>query len=44
VTNTLSIRRKTVSAVKLGDRHGVGDGHSVALTAIERSTHYVRIA
>lgn len=34
MTNSLSIGRKTVSAVKLGDTHRVGDGHSGALTEV----------
>jgi hypothetical protein len=34
VTNGISFGRKTVSAVKLGDTHRVGDGHSGALIQI----------
>jgi hypothetical protein len=34
VSNGLSVGRKTVSAVKLGDQRRVGDGHSGALTEV----------
>ena len=34
MTNGISFGRKTVSAVKLGDTHRVGDGHSGALIEI----------
>lgn len=34
MTNGISIGRKTVSSVRLGDRYRVGDGHSGALTEV----------